>query len=62
MRYDLLILGVVAIAALFFQQWLHIKERASLLDRISNQYETFHDDFFAVLQRQTHMSESYASA
>ena len=42
MRYDLLILGVVAIAALFFQQWLHIKERSSLLDRImSNNYQEF---------------------
>jgi len=42
MRYDLLILGVVAIATLFFQQWLHIKERSSLLDRImSNNYQEF---------------------
>ena len=37
-----LILGVVAIAALFFQQWLHIKERSSLLDRImANNYQEF---------------------
>jgi len=40
--YELLILGIVAIAALFFQQWLHIKERSSLLDRImSNNYQEF---------------------
>ena len=40
--YELLILGVVAIAALFFQQWLHIKERSSLLDRImANNYQEF---------------------
>lgn len=37
-----LILGVAAIAALFFQQWLHIKERSSLLDRImANNYQEF---------------------
>ena len=37
-----LILGVVAIVALFFQQWLHIKERSSLLDRImANNYQEF---------------------
>ena len=40
--YELLALGVVAIAALFFQQWLHIKERSSLLDRImANNYQEF---------------------
>jgi len=40
--YELLALGIVAIAALFFQQWLHIKERSSLLDRImSNNYQEF---------------------
>jgi len=39
---ELLALGIVAIAALFFQQWLHIKERSSLLDRImSNNYQEF---------------------
>lgn len=37
-----LILGVVAIAALFFQQWLHIKERESLLNRImANSYQEY---------------------
>lgn len=37
-----LVLGVVAIAALFFQQWFHIKERSSLLDRImANNYQEF---------------------
>ena len=37
-----LILGVVAIAALFFQQWLHIKERESLLNRVmARDYEQF---------------------
>ncbi len=40
--YELLALGIVAIAALFFQQWLHIKERSSLLDRImANNYQEF---------------------
>ena len=40
--YELLILGIVAIVALFFQQWLHIKERSSLLDRImANNYQEF---------------------
>jgi len=40
--YELLALGIVAIVALFFQQWLHIKERSSLLDRImSNNYQEF---------------------
>lgn len=40
--YELLALGTVAIAALFFQQWLHIKERSSLLDRImANNYQEF---------------------
>ena len=37
-----LILGIVAIAALFFQQWLHIKERESLLNRImANSYQEY---------------------
>jgi len=31
---DTLILGAIAITALFFQNWLHIKERKSLLNRI----------------------------
>jgi len=31
---DLLILGIVAIGALVLQNWLHIKERKSLLNRI----------------------------
>jgi len=40
--YELLILGIVAIAALFFQQWLHIKERESLLNRImANSYQEY---------------------
>ena len=40
--YELLTLGIVAIAALFFQQWLHIKERESLLNRImARDYEQF---------------------
>ena len=40
--YELLILGTVAIAALFFQQWLHIKERESLLNRImANNYQEY---------------------
>ena len=40
--YELLALGIVAIGALMLQQWLHIKERASLLDRImSNNYQEF---------------------
>ena len=40
--YELLILGVIAIVALMLQQWLHIKERSSLLDRImSNNYQEF---------------------
>ena len=40
--YELLALGIVAIVALFFQQWLHIKERSSLLDRImANNYQEF---------------------
>ena len=40
--YELLALGIVAIAALFFQQWLHIKERESLLNRVmARDYEQF---------------------
>ena len=40
--YELLALGIVAIAALFFQQWLHIKERESLLNRImANNYQEY---------------------
>lgn len=40
--YELLALGIVAIAALFFQQWLHIKERESLLNRImANSYKEY---------------------
>jgi len=39
---DLLILGALAIAALFFQNWLHIKERESLLSRImANSYQEY---------------------
>jgi len=35
-------LSIVAIAALFFQNWLHMKERKSLLDRImARDYEQF---------------------
>ena len=44
---EILVLGIVAIAALFFQGWLHQKERKSLLNRIMakdyeqlNYYET----------------------
>ena len=32
--YELLALGVIAITALFFQQWLFMKERKDLLNRI----------------------------
>ena len=39
---ELLALGIVAIAASFFQQWLHIKERESLLNRImANSYKEY---------------------
>lgn len=39
---ELLALGIVAIVALFFQQWLHIKERESLLNRImANSYQEY---------------------
>ena len=40
--YELLTLGIIAIGALMLQQWLHIKERSSLLDRImANNYQEF---------------------
>ena len=46
---DLLILGVVAIGALVLQNWLHIKERKSLLNRIMardfEQYEYYENMF-----------------
>jgi biopolymer transport protein TolQ len=34
----------------------------SFSDRLTNRYETFHDDFYAVLQRQTHARVPHASA
>ena len=40
--YELLILGITAIGALTLQQWLHIKERESLLNRImANSYKEY---------------------
>ena len=40
--YELLTLGIVAIAALFFQEWLQRKERRELLNRImSKDYSQF---------------------
>jgi len=47
--YDILILGIVAIGALVFQNWLHIKERKSLLNRImARDYEqlNYYDTMF----------------
>jgi len=44
-----LILGVVAIGALVLQEWLHMRERKSLLDRVMardyEQYEYFQQQF-----------------
>lgn len=40
--YELLILGIIAIGALMLQQWLHIKESESLLNRImANSYQEY---------------------